>query len=362
MSFHHATEALNAVLRRAETEEIKQRTYQDFCHRAGEEISDNLEASRERILMQHHFIPETGAPEEGYIIPEELRQESPIKRESKEIRDAIQKINQSRLESDEQIRNPPTYMEEPETACYISIDDVGVKHQKEHRGSESEKHGVYVQNTVAKVESTGKSYILTGIGMKQVCMNILSYLLAQQCLNFTTLVFFTDGAKDIRANLEAIFGFRQYRIILDWYHLKKRCTECLSMSFVCKRETRKEILRKLLRILWVGNTGQAQTYLKSLDSGLLRSKNRVEELCQYIEKHSAEIPCYALRKELNLKISSNAGEKANDLVVAERQKNNGMSWSIKGSGALAQIKAMMLNHDEDIWLHEHQLSAFSSAA
>ncbi len=114
--------------------------------------------------------------------------------------------------------------------------------------------------------------------------------------------------------------------------------------------------------MWVGNTAQAQTYLKDLDSGLLRSKNRVQELCQHIEKHSAEIPCYALRKELGLKISSSAGEKANDLVVAGRQKKNGMSWSIKGSGALAQIKALILNHEENVWLHEHRLPAFTPVA
>ncbi len=362
MSFHHATEALNAVLHRSEIKEIKQRTYQDICHRTGEDLSRELEMSRKRILTQYHFLPDTGEPEEGYTVPEEWCRESPNKSKTKEIRVAIRKINKNRPKSDEQILNPLTYMEKPETACYISIDDVGVKHQKEHRGSASEKHGVYVQNTVAKVESAGNSYILTGIGMKQVCMNALSCLLVQKCLNFTTLIFFTDGAKDIRANLEAVFGFRPYRIILDWYHLKKRCTECLSMSFQCKKENRKEILKKLLRILWVGNTAQAQTYLKDLDSGLLRSKNRVQELCQYIEKHSAEIPCYALRKELGLKISSNAGEKANDLVVAGRQKNNGMSWSIKGSGALAQIKAMMLNHEENVWLHEHRLPAFTPVA
>ncbi len=295
MSFRHSTDALNAVLRRAEAQEIKQRTYQDFCHRAGEELSRNLQASRERILTQHHFSPDTGEPEEGYTIPEEWRQESPITREPKEISDAIGRINQRHPEADEQIQNSPTDIEKPETACYISIDDVGVKHQKEHRGSGLEKQGVYVQNTVAKVESAEKSCILTGIGMKQVCMNILSYLLVQQSLNFTTLIFFTDGAKDIRTNLEAIFGFRPYRIILDWFHLKKRCTECLSMSFQCKREIRKEILKKLLRILWVGNTAQAQMYLRNLNSRLLRANNRIEELCQYIEKHSAEIPCYALR-------------------------------------------------------------------
>jgi hypothetical protein len=39
------------------------------------------------------------------------------------------------------------------------------------------------------------------------------------------------------------------------------------------------------------------------------------------------IPVYAVRRQLGLRNSSNRGEKANDLLVAARQKHNGMSWS-----------------------------------
>ena len=51
-----------------------------------------------------------------------------------------------------------------------------------------------------------------------------------------------------------------------------------------------------------------------------------------------------------MRVSSNRVEKANDLLVANRQKHNGMSWSEKGSGALAAITALEVNGILDYWL------------
>ena len=118
------------------------------------------------------------------------------------------------------------------------------------------------------------------------------------------------------------------------------------------KEKRNDILQKLLRILWVGNVDEAITYLHNLDSDGLRPKNRIADLCQYIEKHREHIPAYALRAELGLRNSSNRVEKDNDIVVAQRQKHNGMSWSTSGSGALAQISASIANDELHSWLNE----------
>ena len=43
-------------------------------------------------------------------------------------------------------------------------------------------------------------------------------------------------------------------------------------------------------------------------------------------------------------------EKANDIVVATRQKHNGMSWSKAGSGALAIITAARINGELENWM------------
>ena len=43
--------------------------------------------------------------------------------------------------------------------------------------------------------------------------------------------------------------------------------------------------------------------------------------------------------------SSNISEKANDLLVADKQKNNGKSWSKLGSVALASLTALVKNSE-----------------
>jgi hypothetical protein len=72
-------------------------------------------------------------------------------------------------------------------------------------------------------------------------------------------------------------------------------------------------------------------------------------LIHYLEKNRPMIPVYSLRRELELRNSSNRGEKANDLIVAERQKNNGMSWSKSGSVALASVTALKKNREHQKW-------------
>ena len=191
--------------------------------------------------------------------------------------------------------------------------------------------------------------------MKKTFLFVLAYLLQNHLLANKTLVFLTDGARSIFTNIAEIFSFHPFIIVLDWFHLKKRCQEYLSMSAKGK-EKRNEILQKLLRILWAGNVDEAIACLRNLNEDILRQKNKIDDLCQYFEKHREHIPSYALRAELGLRNSSNRVEKANDLCVAQRQKHNGMSWSNSGSGALAQISALILNHDLLSWLNSSSLA------
>ena len=76
-------------------------------------------------------------------------------------------INTGRHSPDEQIKSERLPIEDSQETVYISLDDIGVKHQKEHRSEETEKNGVYVWNTVAHIETYHRSYTVTGIGMKR---------------------------------------------------------------------------------------------------------------------------------------------------------------------------------------------------
>ena len=75
----------------------------------------------------------------------------------------------------------------------------------------------------------------------------------------------------------------------------------------------------------------------------------------YVDKNRPMIPVYAARKELGLRNASNRGEKANDLIVAARQKHNGMSWSKSGSVSLASVTALKKNKEYPTWFREREI-------
>ena len=62
-----------------------------------------------------------------------------------------------------------------------------------------------------------------------------------------------------------------------------------------------------------------------------------------MSKHQPEIINYQRRQKAGKSIGSGRVEKAVDLVVGHRQKKKGMSWSAKGSQALAVLRVAELN-------------------
>ncbi len=355
LSYRKGLELLNRLLHRNSDTAIRFRTYRDFCERSGEQIEDFIAQEARDILNAHHFDAESGKPTQ--LAEAEITAGAEPYRDQTAIQYAIKEINAARPSADEQVKASPWQIEDSKQTCYLSIDDIGVKHQKERRTENGEKNGVYVWNTVADIETEQGSHTVTGVGMKKTFLFVLAYLLQHKLLAGKTLVLFTDGARDIFANMAETFSFHPYTVILDWYHLKKRCQEHLSMS-VKGKEKRNDILQKLLRILWAGNVDEAIVYLQNLSESILRPNNRIDDLLRYIVKHREHIPSYALRSELGLRNSSNRVEKANDLIVAQRQKHNGMSWSHSGSGALAQISALLMNDELHSWLNEAVCSAY----
>ena len=88
----------------------------------------------------------------------------------------------------------------------------------------------------------------------------------------------------------------------------------------------------------------------------IKNKKELENLINYLHRNQDYIPCYALRKILGLRTSSNPVEKANDIVVSTRQKHNGMSWSPDGSISLATLTAIRRNGEDMNWLLKHDIS------
>lgn len=228
-------------------------------------------------MEAHRFDGESGKPGEG--IAAEWRESAAPNREEGALAQAIEEINADRPLAQEQVKASGWQIEDQAQTCYVSVDDIGVKHQKEHRAANEEKTGVYVWNTVAHIETASGCYTVTGIGMRKTFLTVLAYLLQNKLLANKTLVFFTDGARSIFTNIEEIFSFHPYIVILDWFHLKKRCQEYLSMSAKGK-EKRNEILQKILRILWTGNVDEAISYLRNLDDTTTNTANM--SMCGWI--------------------------------------------------------------------------------
>lgn len=359
-SYRDAADILNRFLGRADTDTIKLRTLSDSICRIGAGISQELSDVTAHILSMYGFDDESGLPLENVTLSDNITSVTVLQDDmidQAKITEAITSVNTSREEkipfSAEEIQMESV----PEECVYVSIDDIGVKHQKDSRKEGAEREYKFVENTVAHIQYGKESYILTGIGMRNVFKSVLAFLLVNNLLS-RELVFMTDGARDIKNHIGSVFQFHPYTIILDWFHLKKRCQERLSQSIQGK-DKRNAVLEKVLRYLWVGDVAGATEYLSSLAPGDIKNRKWLDDLLGYFENKGDAITCYALRAKLGLRNSSNPVEKANDLIVAQRQKHNGMAWSPNGSGSLAALQMIYLNHQSDLWFRKRELRLFS---
>lgn len=359
-SYRDAADILNRFLGRTDINTIKLRTLSDSMGRIGSEISKRLSDVTAHILSVYSFDDESGLPLEDAVLSSNITTAAipqNVEPDKAEIDAVIAAVNDCREEKIPFSASEIKIESVPEECVYVSIDDIGVKHQKDSRKEGSVRDYKYVENTVAHIQYGGETYILTGIGMRNVFKSILAFLLVNNLLS-RELVFLTDGAQDIRSHIQSVFQFHPYIVILDWFHLKKRCQEWLSMA-IRGKDRRNAILEKTLRYLWVGDAAGASGYLSSLDPADIRNRKWIDDLLGYFQKKGDAITCYALRAKLGLRNSSNPVEKANDLIVAQRQKHNGMAWSPHGSGALAALQMIYLNHQSDLWFHKKELRLFS---
>jgi len=147
---------------------------------------------------------------------------------SERLQDVIDSINTTRDEKIPFAAGELDIEVEAIDYVYVSVDDIGVKRQKGSRSPEFVKDTKYVENTVAHIQYMQETYVLTAMGMKAVMKSIPAFLLTNGLLEHR-LIFLTDGARNIKSSIEEFFSFRPYSVILDWFHLRKKCQELLSM-------------------------------------------------------------------------------------------------------------------------------------
>jgi hypothetical protein len=205
----------------------------------------------------------------------------------------------------------------------------------------------------ARVMTTAGSRYLSGTGEGFLTLLLVMVVL---CAGRTRAVLLiADGARWIRAWFTALQMLREgSTLILDWFHLRKRCADLGSM--ICHgRQAKAALVRPLLRHLWCGDVPAAITLLAAYRPQA-RNVDRLEELIQYLRDRQPYIPNYRERRRNCQYIGSGHVEKANDLIVAQRQKGAGMHWSMETSDALAALRTLMLNGGWDrYWRHREVL-------
>ena len=330
------------------------RTLHDQTQKEGRELIDHLKQKADDL--NHGNFSADGC----CINPDIARGGEPISIPMDEVQKALSKgsFDYNPIE----LLNNPVIYEEPSQTVNISIDDVTPKRQKDTRESPqvTEHKRKYVHDTVCHIEYGGLKYVLAADGTKSCLWLLIAFLLSNSLFG-KRLQIFTDGHKALNAAIVKQFGwYNNVQIVLDWFHLRKKFKEELSMGMK-GRKLRNETLRAVMPLLWHGLTNKAISYLENIPASKIKDENHIQKLIDYLGRNISSIPNYDTRKRLNLRNSSNVGEKMNDLVVSNRQKKNGMSWAKKGSLNLAIITTLKINDEYHNWFRNKEVK-FSLAA
>jgi hypothetical protein len=150
-------------------------------------------------------------------------------------------------------------------------------------------------------------------------------------------------------------------LLLDWYHLRVRCAE--EASRACHgRPAKARFLRRLRRRLWQGDVSGAVRVIRE-EVPRARPGAALGTFGEYLQARQEYIPDYRARWRACRYIGSGQVEKANDLLVARRQKGIGMHWSGVTSDALAALSTLKQNREwERYWQQPDGQSAVLAAA
>jgi hypothetical protein len=86
-----------------------------------------------------------------------------------------------------------------------------------------------------------------------------------------------------------------------------------------------------------------------------RNMAPLEILIGYLQARKDWIPNYRQRRIEGQYVGSGHVEKANDLIVARRQKGAGMQWSQETSNALAALRTLTLNTGWERYWQQRQV-------
>jgi hypothetical protein len=192
-SYRDTQKLINRV--RHQPDATKLRTLSDSTENESQQLQAHIEQIAPEILSDSDFCPISVPPPQKHS--DSYRSLETVLMPKKSVNKAVENCSKQVPELKSAIENNPGPIEEPQKSASVSIDDVGVKKQKEHRVPEHKKKQKYVHNTVVHIEHGQGSYILNGHGVSNVLRLLLAFLLNNNLLK-NNLIFFVDGQKTLQ--------------------------------------------------------------------------------------------------------------------------------------------------------------------
>ena len=270
---------------------------------------------------------------------------------------------------------------------YIAIDAVYVErqcsvHVKGIKPEMKEKKDRIAHWNIA-IEFDGLRYCISDKTLHGSFQQLFAFLISNDLMN-KYFVFLTDGEFQIFEAINKYFAPWRKTIIIDWYHLEEKVHQKMSSGIIHKmvedprRKAKAEsegttskavkntalsnlYARRLYSILWVGNVDKAIEYIKGIDPSVIKNQNAINDLIGYLENKRQWITCYALRKRAGLRNASNGSEGINQILVAKRQKVDGMTWSDEGSYSGSNQMVLYANNEDELWFRKRQVTFTVSA-
>lgn len=214
---------------------------------------------------------------------------------------------------------------------------------------------IYVHTTLIHVSWDNQTFMIKGESIDEALKTLVAFLLKNNLLTTRQLVFFTDGARNLKKAIDAKFNYASYHIILDWYHVSHYILGVLSSALNGSIEDKRADRAEITKHIWFANIQQAIEVIKGFnDNGRVRNTAKLNSLIDYITKKADCLTGYALRKEMGYCNSSSQAEKSNDIAVASRQKHNGMSWSKIGSNDVSTLSVAKWNGQIESFIQQRQ--------
>jgi len=217
----------------------------------------------------------------------------------------------------------------------LTVDEVLTRKPEPHR---------FWELRTARVDTAAGYRYLTGVGTTFSQQLLVVVLLALG--SRASLLLIADLARWIRTFFtDTLAGVANKTMILDWHHLHQKCLDLSSR--ICRgKVARTQLLLRLYRRLWRGDVAAAVVLLEAYRPQT-KNEEALTTFIAYLQSRQEWIPNYRQRRIDQQYIGSGHIEKANDLIVARRQKGRGMQWSQETSDALAALRTLMLNNGWD---------------